>query len=87
MFLDSPNGVDKAKYFVDELKDMHINHKTGICQLYVILILAFTLALTNFLSKVYPNHSEGGVGMILTEKQLYVHVFWEKAEILTFVSD
>lgn len=53
MFLASPNGVHKAKYFVDELKDMHIKHKTGVCQLYVILILAFTLALTNFLSKVY----------------------------------
>lgn len=87
IFLDSPNWVDKAKYFVDELKDMHINNETGICHLYVILILAFTLALTNFLSKVYLNHSERGVGVILTEKQLYVNMFWEKAEILTFVSE
>jgi hypothetical protein len=57
VFLDSPDGPDKVKYFVNELKDMHINHISGICQLYSLLDGSFYACLDHLSLK-------SGVGMI-----------------------
>lgn len=87
VFLDYLHGPDKVKYFVDELEAMHINHVSGICQLYMFYwsqLLYFTWP--TFSQKYIFNHCVGEVGMILMENQAYIHIFWEKSGILTFMS-
>ena len=58
VFLDSSDGPDKIKYFVNELKGMHINHVSGTCQPHVILLDCSFYACCDQLSL------KSGVGMI-----------------------